>query len=624
MSGLATGLLLAGCAETETIPLHFDGPVAAAVLDVGDGGPFTEPLGLVANSRNGTIIPLDMRSGRLMTDDASASFLRASALATGRERILADVAVTALDGTVTAWAADTRYRQLLRVPYVISIGEDGTPVEYVPTVGDATFVDADGSGDSPTLKGLRVRSGFTTTEDWSIESDGDGWWAVGSRSGQMESRPKAGKTYTSDDGEVSFTIEGSATNGDRFEFHTETGIDEVDLGGLVMGLHAREGRVYASVLSTPPTLAVFDAASGGLEGTVTLSETAQPLRLASAADGRVFITDGQLPTIWIVRFDQDFDPSTTAVESLTIDAPAVDVAWQAGDDEDGESFEHLFVAPFGTQRVDVYDLAAGAWIDPNPVTAVVEGIDLGSPVQGLGASVGTVVQQQANQWGAYPRVPTIAVATSDGYVFQLDASTGCAVEDAYGPRSPSPLYETTGAYAVFSDLGSASTPEMVVDNESGEQVTASGCGGVTVAETWTVVWEAASLEWRVDGSNSGSQERRARLDQRYVSDTGAVSFLIVSGALPPTEGDSFTFSTVSGLLVAGCTDGDLDDQCASTGTDVAWEFPGRPATFSMSGGPSGGGWDEVYRREFALVPITDGDIVGRVMLDSGAAQVAFE
>ncbi|MFZ5481203.1 MAG: hypothetical protein ACOZNI_30875 [Myxococcota bacterium] len=601
-------LALFACAEQETVPLHFDGPVAAAVL-AEDDGPFGEPTGYVASSRSGTIVPLALKQGRLLTDDDTASFLRAAALVTGRARLLSDVAVTGTGDTVTVWAADTSTRRLLEVPYVTGV-EDGVPVEVTPEAGDVVFLDVDGSGDDPTLSDVTVRAGFTTTEAWTVAYDGTRWWAEGSRSGTQVSEPRPGEPWQSDNGELAFTLAGSATEGDRFELTTDTGIVEHDLGGYVLGVAARGDVVYASVHATPPALV---ALQGGAEiARVALPDGAQPTRISVAPDGRVFVADGANPAAYVIT-------DLAEVRAIATAGPLVDLAWQGGEDVWMEPFDHLFVAPHGALRVDVYDLAADAWVDPNPVTPEVEGVWLGSPVTGLAASVDTVRLQKATDWGALPRVPTVAVATADGYLFQLEGPTGCAVMDERGPHAPNPLYDSGASYASLEDQGATSDVELWIDGTTGEQIVASSCGGVTQSETWTVTFDSATLSWEVEGSRSGVQQNAAVEDARYLSDDGAVSFLVSPGAQPATDGDRFTFSMDNGLLVLAGVDDDQDGV-----VDVAWELPGRPVAFQYTTGPTGGGWDGVDRREFVLLPVTNGDIVARVRLDSGETDVYWE
>lgn len=616
MSALLWVALLVGCDETPRIPLHFDGPVAASWLDESDDLPFDRPIGFVANSRSGAIQVLDLIEGRLLTDDPNVSFLRASALATGQARQLADIASFAKEGAVTVWALDVANGQVLMVPYTTGVDSD-QPVEVVPEAGEVSFVDADASGDSASLTGLALRAGFTTTEDWSIEFDGERWWAKGSRSGTQNTVINPGESYTSDKGEVEFLLEGNATAGDRFEFRTETGLVEYTYGGRVAAMLGDESLLYLSIEGDSPHVAVVDAFSGAYVGQVALPVGASPWRMARSSDGRLFVADSRLPAVYILSADVAATPSSALVESLVTAAPLVDVAWQAGNDASGVAFEHLFVAPVGLQRVDLYDLVAGEWVDANPADPEVAGVMLGSPVSGLAASINPVWLQQATSWGALPRVPTIVVATQDGYVFQLEAATGCGVVSERGPHGPNEVLDASESflYAELDDQGPVSTASLLVDDATGEQISVSACGGVARGETWTLTYDSASVSWGVVGSLSGPQTRPAYSDQRYVSDIGAISFLILSGSAPATDGDRFTFNIDRGLLSFAGTDSD-EDGVIGTG-DSAWEAPGRPLTFSARVGPTGGGWDEVDQREYAMVTAENSDVVGKLFLDAG-------
>jgi len=611
-------LLLAACADDlDIIPIHFSGPVAAAVLPA-NAGPWEVPAGFVANSRDGTIVPLDLKMGRLLSDDPSASFLRSAALTTGHERILSDVAVVAGDdGTVTVWAVDQAFQQVLRVPYVTGVDDAGWPVEPEPTATDPVFVDADGSGDAPTLTELNVRAGFTTTEDWSIAHDGTRWWAAGSRSGQQTKEPVPGTLYQTDDGELQFLLAGTGTEGDRFDLRTDTGVAEYTFGARPTALLAHEGRVYVSLASQPGQIVVYDGATGDYVGSVSLGEGAQPGRMTADPAGRLYVADATLPQVWLLRFDLELDPAAVAIEAIPVAAPAVDIAWQGGLDRTGVPFDRLFVAPAGLLRVDVYDPAAGTWVDPNPYTAEAEGVFIGAPIVGLAASAGETFLPHPTAWEGNARVPTVAAATADGFVYLYEASTGCGVLDYTGPYGE-PATDTD-AYIYLDDQGDASDSSLEIDPDSGWQVVGSTCGGVTRGESWTVIYDSATLSWEVEGTLSGVQAARAVEGQRYLSDTGAVSFTIRSGTLPPTQGDRFTFLMDDGALVFLGSDENEDGQISP-----AWESPGRPVGFETLSGPSGGGWDDVDIKQYVLLPVINTDIAARLHLETGKTEVLWE
>lgn len=617
--------LLLGCEDTLAIPLHFDGPSGAAWLDTSEDLPFEDAVGFVSNSRSGKIVPLDLKEGRLLTDDATGSFLRASSLATGRQRQLRDVAAFAADGAITLWSIDERGAVLVQVPYTTGVDEDGVPVEAEITATEPVFLDPDGSGDTPTLDGLRVRAGYTTTEDWSVEFDGSRWWAVGAHSGRQVTEPVPGKTYTTDFGELEFVVEGDATEGDRFEFRTESGLSEWSLDGRPTALADDGARLFVAVDSATPLVGVMEPWTGAWLGHVALPVDAHPWRMAFSPGGELFVADARSPAVYRITFATAGDPTTATVETIVASAPVIDVVVQTGLLGDGSTFERLFVAPVGLQRVDVYDLVARAWVDVNPIDAEVAGVDIGSPIAGLAPSAGLVATQQPTSWGAYPEVPVITVATQDGFVYLLDATTGCAVPTLRGPHGPNEVLDSSDSfqYALLDDQGPASDVILAYDEATGEQVAVSPCPGVALTEYWTVTYDSAAASWEVEGSQSGVQVNRAYEDQRYVSDNGAVSFLLLSGTLPATDGDSFGFTVDRGLL--GWSFADInEDGTLTAGLESYWEAPGRPLSFEYQAGPTGGGWDPVNRKQMSLILAENSDEVGRVHLDGGKADVTWE
>jgi hypothetical protein len=199
----------------------------------------------------------------------------------------------------------------------------------------------------------------------------------------------------------------------------------------------------------------------------------------------------------------------------------------------------------------------------------------------------------------------------------LDAATGCLVTDYRGAHGPNDILDGTSP-STIDDQGEASDVDLLYDGTTGEQVQASGCGGVTRSESWIVTYDSAGLDWEVEGSLSGVQVNRAREDERYISDDGAISFTLVSGPRPATDGDFFTFSMADGLLTFGGSDLDFDGAA-----DQAWSLPGRPVTFSTFNGATGGGWDEVDQREYALLPITNSDLAARLYLDAGVSDATW-
>ena len=618
-------LLILGCTDSVGIPLHFDGPSGAAWLAESADLPFDRPVGFVSNSRSGDIIPLDLKEGRLLTDDSMASFLRASAITTGQTRQLRDVAAFALAGRVELWAIDVAGGTLVQAPYITGLDKNDHPIEVVPTSGEPTFFDADGSGDAATMDSVVMRAGFTTTELWSIEYGSGRWWAKGSRSGTQEREPVAGELYVSDRGQIEFEITGTGTEGDRFEVATDTGVKDWSVAGRPTSLLGDGVQIFVAVEGEVPSVLVLDPFTGETLGNVALPAGASPWRMALSDAGELFVADSKNPAVYQIAFAGD--ATSASVSTLVTAAPVIDVAWQTGLLGDGTTFERLFVAPVALTRVDVYDLVAGGWFDPNPADPEVQGIDLGAPISGLSASLGPVRLQQVTAWGAYPFVPAVVVATQDGFVFMLDATTGCGVVTERGPHGPNELLDSSSGaiYSYLQDQGVLSDASLAVDSYgTGEQITMSQCGGVARGESWEVVYDSSTVSWNVTGSLSGEQETAAFDDQRYVSDHGAISFLIQSGSAPATDGDRFEFLVDRGLLSWAGTDKDESGSIEAGSADKFWEAPGRPVAFSFESGPTGGGWDDLDRKEMAILPVENTDVAARVFLDAGKAEVDWE
>lgn len=617
-------LAILACADTDVVPLHFDGPIAGAIL-ASEDGPFEDPVGLVANQRSGVLTPLDVKHGRFLAYDDVASFVRGAPVALGSTRLLSDVVVVGDGAAVHAWTLDAARGLVVQAPWLTGVTESGAPVGVTPALSEPVFDDRDGSGESVTVRDVAARAGRATTERWQFVSDGVTWLAEGTRSGPQVERVVPSAYWASADRSLGLRIEGAGTAGDVLTLDVDTGVVEHPLAARVGALATDGLRVYASVADG--TVHVFDGLRGDSLGEVRLPSgadgaLAQPGRISIAADGRVFVADGGRAAVWALRFDLEAEPSLVRVDRIDAAAPVVDVAFVEGEDAGGQPFARLFVAPLGLQRVDVYDTAASAWFDPNPTTPGIEGVDLGAPVMGLAASTGPVTLQHPNAWGALPFVPTVSVTTGDGRMFQLEGPTGCGVLTERGAHAPNPSRDSGAEYAGLVDLGPASDVVLVVDEASGEQVVVSACGGVARSETWTVTFRSATQDWEVEGSRSGVQAARARTEERYLSDTGAVSFVLAAGALPPTEGDRFSFNVDAGLLQQRCSDVGGDGACGSN--DTPWDLPGRPVAFSTLNGPRGGGWDALDRREYVLLPVTGTDIVARIYLDGGTADVDWK
>ncbi|MCB9744937.1 MAG: hypothetical protein H6741_29145 [Alphaproteobacteria bacterium] len=603
-------LLLLACSNNYAIDGSFNGPDGVAILHPGDGGPFYEPVALVANSRSGRIVPLDLKHGQVLADDPAAPFLRASPLATGADRILGEMVVWAPDvETVTAYVADARTRSLLEVPWIIGVDANGAPIELEASLGEEgpQFIDADGSGDSVEVLDLTLRPRGATSEFWTFTFDGAAFQVEGSRSGRQSRELLLHQPWVSDDGGLNVLLSGTATQGDQVVVEVDRGIREFGLGGWIEGLKAlpQAGVILASVYDPDlesGKVVVFDPAEGVVRGELPLDVSAHPGRMASdLSEDVIYITDLDASVAYEVLLDAA-DPLASAVRALEMPAPLVDLAWQGDAD-----YEHLFVAPAGENGYRLYDLAGDAWVDLNPFTPEVDGMDLRAPVTGMATGLDPVQLPELGDQGqrGYQRV--VAVATFEGALFVVEGGTGCLARDELGP------YATADSDSPFVDEGTASNPSMWEDNVWGRGVQVNGCGGLARDDLWSATFDEAKGSWLVESNLDGIQETRAYEDERYISDEGQVSFVIRAGSAPSTEGDQFRFRVYDGVAKVS---GDLSGDNVIGSGEVAYSLPTRPVPYSYLAGPTGGGWDPVNRKVGVVLPLQNSDLVLRVNLES--------
>lgn len=607
-------LLLASCSDDTPWEGHFDGPVAAAVLLPDQGGPFSEPIGFVSNTRSGRITLLDLKQGVFLADDPASSFLRSSYVATGRRRILGDVAVHAPDvSTVTVFVADMENGLLVEAPYIIG-AEGGWPLEVEPIATDPVFVDADGSGDQVTVTDLTLRAGYTTTERWVLEYDGDKWVATGSRSGVQYLTGVMGEAYHTGYREVELTLEGTATAGDRVEFDTDTGIREHDVGGRIQALSmSPDQSLLALSVYDPDTdlssLVFFDPATRTVSGTVPLDEGAMPYRMDWSVSGDLlFVADARLAAAWQIT-PVAADPGASGVERIDLPGPLLDLSYL-----EAEGHQHLLAATLGENAIWVWDVAQGTLLDVNPLTEGADPMYTTSPVTGLGHVPLPVPTQEYTEFGARREQNVAAVSLFEGKMVLMDFLDGCLVKDAYGPRS----YESSEDSYAFADYGASSSPYMWEDEATGKHVQVNDCAGIAVEETWDVVFNENLQAWEVEGSRSGEQESLAYNDIRYVNDDASISFTVMDGVLPATDGDRYRVTVKDGVM-AFSDDLDLDGEDERT-----FELPARPVPFWYDAGPTGGGWDPLDRRAFVLLPLTNSDFVVRARLSGGVTEVVWD
>ncbi len=583
-----------GCGSGTQDLDRLHGPVDVAYLPP---GPFFEqPVGYVTNWRSGTISKLDLRRYDMLVEDGPAAWVVAPPLATGRTRVLDQIAVsTDGDTFVDLLVTDAFRDELLRVPHV-RMGEDGVPSFATPQLSQEPVVSGAGNA-QPRLLDLTLLTGAATTETWTLTFDGWSWKVEGSASGRQVGEVLPGVPYSSDADELRFTMDHGGQTPDlgaTLVFAVDTGIEAVALEGyasdllvtpdLSFVLVSEEGRDEGQGPSGK--VAIYDPIRLERLFSIELPPGAKPAGMALRGTGtEVFIAD--LSDLNLVhRLDiSSGDPASFVLTSLPVPAPTVDVA--CGHDPQSEI---LFAAEaFGT-AIHAIDLATLSAVDINPWTPDVEPVEVGAPIAGITASDGTVELNTLTSWGANEHAYALLVTTFTGFLYVYDAATGCA---AY--ESPQGAYLETGSdgtVSAFTDLTPPSNPVVEADAETGLYATTNDCGGVTRDQGWTFTYDEALLSYTVEGAASGVQVGRAYEGVRYTTDSGELSLLIRGGTLATTDGDRFSFSVNDGVSPI-----------------PTQELPGDPLVYTDEYGDKDDPWVKVRTRQAAVVPCTGNDAV---------------
>jgi hypothetical protein len=599
-------LALVACdTDPSTLSEVFDGPTHAIVLHPDQGGPFYEPVGIVSSERSGALSLLDLKHGWYLADDGASPFLPSTNLATGSRRILGPLAVYAPDDSVTIFVADRWTGTLLEVPW-ISGAPDGIPVEVDPALTDAGVTV---NSDAALSLDVTLRPGRAGTETWTLTSNGTEWTVEGTRSGVQSRKLRPLEPWTSDVKAVTLLLEGKGNAGDTVVFDVDTGTVEHEVGGVVNDVLLVGGQTWllASVTNLAEdttALVAINPADPSAFVEIPLQAGAHPWRIATDRSGDVvYVGDSTYGAVYELILDVE-DPAASPMRVLATDGPVVDLAWQGT-----ETYEHLFVAVRGENRVDVLDLASDTWLDLNPATPERDGMNTESPVTGMAAPSYPVLLERTGSTGERDSDHVVAVSTFEGVLMTLEGETGCQSWDT--PDGP---YAYQDLNTPYSDAGATSNPTLDGTGATGEEISVNPCAGLAEAESWLLTFDGAQGNWVVEGALSGIQSERAWSDSRYVNDNGTISFTILSGTQAATDGDRFLFHVVDGFNeVAGDFNG---DGLTSLG-EVVIEVPGRPAAFSYLAGPEDGGWEQVNRKVGVLWPITNQDEVYRVNLQTG-------
>ncbi len=613
----------AGCPNVQPYTGAFEVPIAADVLQPEVGGPFSEPIGFVANRHGGQIVQLALKQGRFLTDDPAVSFLRTNQLATGDDRVLTSVAVHApsLD-EVTVFAGDAAFERLLRIPYLLDCSgmspgdnaacdrDDFGPVEARAYVD----IDAIVKPDTVEVGALGVKKGWTTTETWTLTYDGEQWIADGTRSGLQTVPIQWGQPWSAMDRRLQLTVSGSANTGDTITVKTRSGLSEIDVGGVPLSLQmSNDHQIMAMVVENRQAntthLWWFDPATATPLSEVSLPTGAAPHRMDWTEDGRLVVADRARPAVYEVPRG-----ATTATE-ISMPTPTLDVASLG---------QRVYAVSLDGMTMWMASREDGSLIDINAAVEGTQGMTFTSPLQGMSAMSQSYRMPEFTEDGLRRRGRSIALAGASGAVVFAHEDTGCLVQDNLGPRTVS---SGVGNSQDFTLSVTGIAPPVLEQNQSSNRsVLVNPCAGIARSERWQLEYDQVLGGWRVEGSVSGEQQRIAMEDERYLSDDGAISFVILGGGLPSVDGWRISFEVTSGVATAR---GDLD---FDGGLDVPIAVPGDPVDFFYRAGLPGAvgsvaqddGWYAVDVRPFVLIPGGSSDWVGRVEPQRPLVEVGWQ
>ena len=633
---VALALVSSSCKE---IPLYegaFDVPVAAGILKT-ENGPFTEPVGFVANAHGGQINLLALKQGRFLTDDATASFLRTNPLPTGTERLLTSAAAWAEPDTdrVFVYAGDRAFPSLIRVPYIVRIAKDGFPVEGFEDAETGEVFEGPqvsevvSSGAAKLERDPIVKHGYTSTEDWELAFDGQVWWVTGSRSGLQRDPAFPGRAFQGARRNISFTVaeKPKPAEGDTIAFSTDNGLIEYDVGGapLAISMSADQSLLAMVVQDTTidrPVFRWFDPVTESVISTAPLPSDASPSRITWAPDGTaVFTADTTRNAFWEIPVDGGA-PIEHVMPWPTIDVAVLDPLAAPADDAIIDphriSTSTAYVVPFDARTVWLVDLATDELIDVNDAVPGVQGLFLGSAVRGVEAVQKEHLYQELDDEERRLSGRSVAVSLHSGRVVFMEPGTGCLLRDEFGPRTR--LQGQFGSTADFETnfINSTFGPFLEQNGLNSRHVLVNPCAGIAREESWTLRYDQNRDGWGVSGAISGDQATLAHEDERYVSDDGSVSFVVRAGGTPTEDGWLITFSVMEGALSAN---GDIEGD-GNREFNVA--LAGDPIYFDFVAGFENKDKNLKTVRAMVLVPAEAANRVGRVNPEIGAIESAWE
>lgn len=607
---LAAALVaLGGCSAESDYEGAFIVPFAGDITPPGAETPFGETIAYVASLDGGQIRPLAAESGRFLTDDPAATFLRGSPLATGGRRVLTDVSLWSPDATrLTVFAADQAFGHLLEVPHVTGVDEDGFPIE--PTVSTT-------GGEA--LTALEAHDGFATAEVWTLTWDGEVWRARGSRSGALDGSITPGIPYTPATEAFTLTAPAGSEVGETITFETLTGMVEHELGALPVALDMKDDQ---SVLA----VAIVDDAG---DGAVVLWDPESGTESERfELPGRSILTvrwDGD--TLWVTDDQVETDdgevvsgtlwrlpPGADALEPIAIPGAASFLEPVADQDR-------LYFSLAGGTSLYALDTAEDTLVDLDPVRPDSMAFPMHSVVQGLASLPGTVTQVDDTDDGESRTARVLAVSRYQGDVVFYDLDLGCLLQDGLGPRTTPVGRGQPGSSDTDYEWdfdGQVGGPTLLDNLSNDRHVVVNACAGIARDERWFLTFDEAALAWEVRGELSGVQSEMAIEGERYVSDSGAISFLIESGYIPTRDGWTFEFTTTDGVL-GGAGDQDGDNVIDGNINEFQWVQPGQPLPMLLP--PRGSRTEETPA---VIVPLEGSNAVVRARPDSGLTDATWQ
>lgn len=603
-------LALSACVSQDQFEGTLDTPGLVTVLDPTAGGrfadatgPFTSPVGYVADRHGGRIRLLDLYRGRYLADRPVASFFRGSGLATGRNRVLGEVAVTWTDTTSTVHVVDQRRRQLLSLPHVVGLDANGVPERVDPTA----TVTWSGAG-TVVAEGLRLSTDAAAQETWTFTWNGTTFDAFGSESGADRAVwPDTGWTAIGDGLSFVARVEGTPAVGDTLTIDIERGDTALQLPGAPLDVSVDPTGTWAALLIGEPTantLRLQPAAELGstLPTATAISGAIRPVRLAWTADGdALYAADAEASAV------HRLDPATSTATTLPMPWPVEHVAVL-----DTDAGRQLYVVPLGEREIWLYDETSATFVDINPWTPDVDPMRFLSPINGL-ASQHEPYTLPDDDTDTAPVSTSVAVSLHGGRVQWMAAKTGCLVADILPPRTQLVNASTSIAdYEVDYDLAIPGTAYLQATEDSARHVQVNPCAGLAVQQSWRLRFDANAQAWRVEGSLSGEQDGLAYEDQRYVSDDGEIAFLLRSGPTASEDGWTILFDVVDGILEGNGNDGD------DLVREIDLDNPGPPAVFYAM--------DEVDDtfKPWVVVSAQAADFVARVDATTGLVDAIWD